>query len=373
MLNTIPIKNKNNNNNHNNLIMHQPSEKTIAEETIIDEGIRKIEEKTFNDNFDQNNNNNKNIFSFDDNKENRDEEVKININGGDFGLGKNQNEEVRANFMNDDKKIMVTINEKSRKISIFDEKGNQLGYFTIEHIIKYLGDIYDTKQQFLKDIEPETFKQSKALIKKMIFKLNYNKKDKYADIILYDYTKSGFMGDVELLVKSNDLLFKYQAENMQTDLSKVDNHDRAKIEQNIRKFIFVLLNYTLRLISVISEKIKDNPDKKELKEQLLKYSININYKINLFVQEQLKIINNQNKVIKESLDMNLNIKKEIKNDLDKLIKKIQGNQPQQQSQPDQSQSIQPKSQSFTPSIIANKNTPSIIANKKPTVSTYSDV
>lgn len=372
MLNTIPIKNKNNTNNMNN-INNNNTLSMIAEESIIDEGIRKIDEKTNNEDFDQLNDvRNKNIFSFNENEINQTNDTNLKLTGGDFALTKYPDEEVRASIMNEDKKLMITVNEKLGKISIYDDKNNLLGYFTIDHIIKYLGDIYDTKQQFLKDINPDVYKKAKDLIKKLIFKLNYNKKDKYADIVLHDYTKSGFMGDVEILVRLNNLLCKYQNENMQNDLSKVDPHNKVKIEQNIRKFIFILLNYTLKLISVISDKIKDNKDKQELKEKLLNYSISTNYKINLFVQEQLKIIHNQNKVIKDALDANLTIKKEIKDNLDQLIKGMQTQQIKQ-TQPTQSQSAQSaqsvqsaQAQSFTPSIIANR------ANKQVSASSYYD-
>ena len=350
MLNIIPIKN-----NHNSVSI-------IAEESIIEEGIRKIEEKTIHEDFDRMSDmRNKNIFSFNENKDN--EQPNVRMTGGDFTLTKFPDEETRASIIDiidENKKLMITVNEKLGKISVYDDNNNLIGYFTIDHIIKYLGDIYDTKQQFLKDINQDVFKKAKDLIKKLIFKLNYNKKDKYADIILYDYTKSGFMGDVEILVRLNNLLHKYQVENMQNDLSKLDTHNRVKIEQNIRKFIFIMLNYTLKLISIIGDKIKDNAEKTELKEKLLNYSINTNYKINLFVQEQLKIINKQNKVIKDTLDMNLNIKKEIKVNLDKLIKSIQSQQIPVQSV----QSVQ--TQSFTPSIIANRS------NKQVSASSYYD-
>ena len=374
MLNTVAVKKYNNKNNTNNSLS------TIAEETLIEEGIRKIAEKTNdgvitemgidNNAFDQIDSlKNKNIFAF---KENEVQPTYHELVGGindNFSSGKIQDEGIRESIISDNnnKKLMVTINDKLMKISVFDDKNNLIGYFTIEHIIKYLGNIYDTKQQFLKDIDPDTYKKAKELIKRMIFKLNYNKKDKYTDIILYDYTKSGFMGDVELLVKLNDLLYKYQTQHLQNYLSKVEIHDRVKIEQNIRKFIFILLNYTLKLISVISDKIKDNTDKKDLKEKLLNYSISTNYKINLFVQEQLKIIHNQNKVVKDALDTNLKIKQEIKNNLDQLIKNIQSqtqphdslSQAAASQEPQASQSSQVShashashaSQHFTPSII----------------------
>ena len=214
---------------------------------------------------------------------------------------------------------MISINEKFKKISIYDESNNILGYFTIHHLIKYLGDIYDTKKQFLKDIDINKFKEAKIIIKSFLFKLKYNKKNKYTEIMLFDYIHSAFMGDIEILVRLNNFLYLYQQNDMNSDLSPVDISNRNKIEQNIRKFIFILLNYTLKLIAIISEKINNDQNKQDLKENLLKYSIVIVYRINIFVQEQLKIINNQNNNLKKNLKENHDIKNIIKDKLNILL------------------------------------------------------
>lgn len=227
--------------------------------------------------------------------------------------------EFTKNILDNNKKFLISIHKKHNKFSIFDENNRPIGHFTVFHIVKYLADIYDTKQQFLKEIESTQLQKSKELIKKLIFKLKYNNKNKYTDIILLDYSTSGFMGDIDLLIKLNNQLHKYQTKQLYADLSNVDIENKIKIEQNIKKFIFILLNYTLQLISIVSS--KDN--NKELKEKLVNYSIGIVYRINIFVQEQLKIINNQNKNIKESIDMNIELKKDLNDKLNILIEKSQ--------------------------------------------------
>lgn len=323
MLNTSALKKNNDNMNFKN----------IVNETIIDEGIRKIEETADNNNLQINDNDI--IKSFHSMEGKIFENIKQkNINEHENGSFKIDNfdlneitkkysdEEFIRSVFNNEKKLLVSVNEKLNKFSIFNENNNLIGYFTVHHIIKYLGDIYDTKQQFLKEIDIVIFQKSKELIKALVFKLKYNKKNKYSDIIISDYTKSGFMSDIELLIKLNNQLHKYQLGEMQNDLSKVDINDRIKIEQNIKKFIFILLNYTLKLISIVSEQLKDDDDKKELRENLINYSIGIVYRINLFVQEQLKVINNQHKTIKESLEINIQIKNVLKEKLDVLIKTL---------------------------------------------------
>jgi len=338
MLNTSALKKNNDNTNFKN----------IGNETIIDEGIRKIEETADNNSLQINDNEIiKSFHSMEgrifDNISNKN--VHGNVHGNaresahgnihenasfkidNFNLNeitkKYSDEEFTRSIFDNEKKLLVSISEKLNKFSIFDEKNNLIGCFTIQNIIKYLGDIYDTKQQFLKENDSRNFQKAKELIKVLIFKIKYNKKNKYSDIVMSDYTKSGFMGDIELLIKLNNQLHKYQLENMQNDLSNVDINNRIKMEQNIKKFIFILLNYTLKLISIVSEDLKNNDEKKELKANLVNYSIGIVYRINLFVQEQLKVINNQNKSVKESIDTNTQIKYKLKEKLDTLISEIQ--------------------------------------------------
>lgn len=330
MLNTSALKKNNDNTNFKN----------IGNETIIDEGIRKIEETADNNSLQINDNEIiKSFHSMEgrifENISNKN--VNGNVHGNihenasfkidNFNLNeitkKYSDEEFTRSIFDNEKKLLVSISEKLNKFSIFDEKNNLIGCFTIQNIIKYLGDIYDTKQQFLKENDSRNFQKAKELIKVLIFKLKYNKKNKYSDIVMSDYTKSGFMGDIELLIKLNNQLHKYQLENMQNDLSSVDINNRIKMEQNIKKFIFILLNYTLKLISIVSEELKNNDEKKELKANLVNYSIGIVYRINLFVQEQLKVINNQNKSVKESIDANTQIKYKLKEKLDTLISEIQ--------------------------------------------------
>lgn len=311
MLNTSSIRNKKDN----------------ADLSVINKGMRKIEEKTADYQFD-----NDIIKSF------HSMESKIFSNMGTENETNPQNEQVRKDFnlneitqkysdeeyskniFNKDKKLLISINKKLNQFSVFTENNEPIGYFNVLHIIKYLGDVYDTKKQFLREVDDKSFQKAKELVKVLIFKIKYNPENKYTDIVLLNYTQSGFLGDVDLLIKLNDQLYKYQ-ERLHSDLAKVDMDNRIKIELNIKKFIFILLNYTLQLISIISEKIKDKEDKRALKEKLVNYSIAIVYRINIFVQEQLKIIDKQNKSIKESINMNMEMKKDLDEKLNKIMKK----------------------------------------------------
>jgi hypothetical protein len=213
-----------------------------------------------------------------------------------------------------DRKLMVTFN--LHRTSFYDQNGSFLGSFTVSHIIKYLGNIYDSKKQFLKDIEDYT--QGKICIKKFMFKLKYNKVDGYTDILIYDYTKSGFMGDIEVLINISQLLLKYLKYNLSNDLSHVDHKNRVKIEQNIKKFVFLFLNYILKLLSLCSDKIKDRNN--ELKEKIIMFSVEIVSQINLFVFGELKIMDQKNSHLKKCLEINTKIKKILNKKIDQLKK-----------------------------------------------------
>jgi len=330
MLNTIPIDSIKLNDKSESII------KKIANETIIDEGIRKIDEKSKIDDaiimFQDKPEKNQNSQNLDLAKSFHSMESKIfgNIKGGNNKAEKIENfdlSEIMKKFPSEkpifenNKKIMISMNESLNKFIVNTDTGQQLGYFTLEHIIKYLSDSYDTKKQVLSELDDNIYYKGKALIKSLVFKLLYNKKSNYVSIIIIDYNTSGFMGDIELLVKLNDMLYKYLENDLNNVMSKVDKSNRIKIEKNIKKFVYLLLNYTLKLISLVSEKLKDDDreSKKELKHNLLKYSLSLVYRINTFVQEQLQIFNEQNKSIKELLKYNIEAKEDIKNKLNKLL------------------------------------------------------
>ncbi len=334
MLNTSSLKKKDNTANFN----------SMPTNSIIDDSIGKIEGKIGGNTIELYNNDiiksfhsmenkifsnveNK-IFSNVENKfenkfENDNNTIKIDNFNFDEITKKYSDSEFSKNILNNDNEISISVNKKSNQFSVFDKNNKPIGHFTLFNLVKYLADVYDTKQQFLREIDSFQQQKAKELIKKFIFKLKYNKKNKYTDIVLINYHQSGFMGDMDLIIQLNNQLHNYQTKRLHADLSNVDIENKVKIEQNIKKFIFVLLNYTLQLISMKSKQLSNEDNNKELKEKLINYSIGSVYRINIFVQDQLKIINNQNKNIKESIEMNIELKKDLSDKLDVLIEKSQ--------------------------------------------------
>ena len=115
-------------------------------EGVIQEGMRKIEEQT-NDEAVINSFHTMEpqIFgSIKDSVENNNENKLIN----NFNFSNIRQQYSNGNEFNkdiiDDRKLLITINEKINKISVYNESSKLLGFFTIDHIIKYIADIHDT-------------------------------------------------------------------------------------------------------------------------------------------------------------------------------------------------------------------------------------
>lgn len=197
------------------------------------------------------------------------------------------------------RKISVSYNESQDKFTFYGVNNTILGYFTTEQLVKYLGNVYDTKNQFLNYLEEKSMKDAKEIIKTFIFKIKYNKDDKICSFDFHDSASSGFMGDIELLIKLNNSLHRFQMGKMRQELSSVEKPASQNIERNIFSFIFLLLNYTLQLIGIITEMIKNDPSKNVLRESMLKYAIGITHRISMFVQGQLKIVAEDSRKIEE--------------------------------------------------------------------------
>ena len=74
----------------------------------------------------------------------------------------------------------------------------------------------------------------------------------------------------------------YIEQNLNNYLENIDKNNRIKIEKNIKKFNYLLMNYTLKLISLISEKINDNHKDLENQENIkLKQNFMTSFDVNL--------------------------------------------------------------------------------------------
>jgi hypothetical protein len=218
-------------------------------------------------------------------------------------------------------KIVIDHPPKGNEISakcqndkiIFYNNNNEIGFFTPEYVFKYLGNIYDTKKQFLNLINQEEYSKSKEIIKTYFFNLKYNKETGFVHIDLHNYSSSELMGNLELLMRIIKNLLEYKNMFLQNNLNNIDAINKEKISQNINKFICILLNYTLELI-MKSDKNNNNT---------IKYSAWLIMNINSIIKNEISITTYKNTEFDHLISTNTNIKNIIIEKLNEITKQIE--------------------------------------------------
>lgn len=205
--------------------------------------------------------------------------------------------------------IMVSHNKKDKKFTFFDKSNSAIGYFTIEQLIKYIGNLQS--KDFMSGVNTDV---STDIIETFIVKgstddLGYN-------IELISHLKSPFMGNTEMLIKLNNDIKDFEHKEMLNHIDKIEDIKiQRKITQCIKEFIYLLLGHTLKIISTVSVYIKDDNSRQKLKENLLHYSCAITYRMTNYILDQLEI---QNEYI-QNLEENLHNIVAIKSALNKKM------------------------------------------------------
>lgn len=178
----------------------------------------------------------------------------------------------------------------------------------IEHIIKYIVDAYDVKNQFMSYVNKEAFSDSSKKIRQYICKVSYNEKLNDIIIELHSFESSLFMGDLGMVMKLNKELSEFNTSKLHLELESVDKDFRDNITKWISVFLFMLFNYTLGLIStVLKDNISIDPT---LKNKLSEYGMLIMDKINRLVQSQIKAIDEKCNKLFSMLEASNRIKEE---------------------------------------------------------------
>lgn len=252
-----------------------------------------------------------------------DDSIKPHIKQPSLISNKTSGESINNNILNIPSQnysgeILVNIDKNDKRFKFYDKSQLYLGSFSIDELMKYISHKYDPKNQFLPFVKSQAYDEAVNVIKKMIGSVKYNKNLKYAYIDLLNYNESLFMGDITSLVKLNNMLHTFEKETLDNALASVDSEYAKKIRQFIKKFIYILLNYTLQLISETSEIIMYDESKKKLKDELIKYSTGIVFRISQYVQEQLKILTDKMNEIEKIVDLNIKTTRALENKIDDL-------------------------------------------------------
>ena len=164
--------------------------------------------------------------------------------------------------------IMVHYDTKRNKFIFHNKQRDEIGSFTVFHIIKFVAEQFEQKNKVMGHLEYDDYENGKGLIEKFVIK-SINTTD--LDVGLYDYKESPFMGDIELLIRLNNLLNEYES-TLSEDLVTIEKTIRGKIMTSFKMIIYKLLTHTLRMISMAS-KNESKELNSSLKTKLLNYSI----------------------------------------------------------------------------------------------------
>lgn len=212
------------------------------------------------------------------------------------------------------KGMYVRYDPMNKKFIFKDKSNNFIGSFTVLELVRYIGSPYDIEKKFMRHIDDTSYNNAKPVIKNFVGYPEVNKNTKTVNLILLDYERSPFMGDIEMLIKLNTDISTFEQMELDNELKYVDEKYRDKIKASIRNFIYQLLNYTLKLISIISSQMKDSV----LKSNLLEYSVAIVYRISQYVQEQYVIIHNQIHGLHKTLNNAVKLRQIIDNKINKI-------------------------------------------------------
>ncbi len=211
------------------------------------------------------------------------------------------------------------VSYKNDKFTFHDhEKDTYIGSFTIDHMIKYFGSIYDKSNKFMSHVVPIDFNNAKVLIEKFIGKIQYSPHTKSANIIIFNETESPFMGNIERLIHIIKSLYVFEDNRLSHELAHVDDKVRHKIEQSVKQFIYIMSNYILRSISLKSNSIKSSSKKKAV----VGCSMTIIRRIIEFIQSQMINVMKKNKDIEKLRQLSIKLQDNLVKKHDTLISLI---------------------------------------------------
>lgn len=220
--------------------------------------------------------------------------------------------------LKDNTNLMAIYDDIQNKFTFYNSNKSILGSFNFKQITKYIG----------KQIDPTFYNfvesgYSEELIRTMIGEVLIDPVTGKINIVLKSHLDSPFMGNLDLIIKLNNCFFKYETSELMNDIALVTNEKlQYNLKISIKQFIYLLINHTLKIISIATEDIKNDPTQTEMKNKLLKYSVALTYRISSFMKEHIDNYNIQYKKLYGNLEKIINMKKIINNKVNNLEEKI---------------------------------------------------
>lgn len=208
---------------------------------------------------------------------------------------------------NENFEVMVNFDRPTQTFNFFNKNKEQLGSLNGSMLFNHI----------VKCVEPNAPYESCEIVKKFIVKDVVKGNDK--DVILYDYNNSPFMGDIELLIRLNNQL---DTNKLSSSLNAISTDKRDEVITIAKLTVYKLLNHTLKMISIASDRLVQKGGKSELKDTLLNYSINTVYKITEFVKDEIETLKNKNQKIEKTLDLCRDVRTTLNGKMDTAISQI---------------------------------------------------
>jgi len=213
--------------------------------------------------------------------------------------------------------LLVSYDNLNKKFVFYNMSQTLLGYFTISQLMKYFGNCKDTSLEFMPEIDLESYDIIETFIG------DVSTENSVTKIRLKSHVISPFMGNIELLIKLNLGVKKFIQSKLNSYLDLSDNcnknkkNKQIKIIQNLKEFQHLMLNHTLSIISYIYEETRDDPLRRQLRENLLKYSLDISQDITKYISEKIdqenKYLNNLRDNLYEITSIKIALNKKITN------------------------------------------------------------
>lgn len=185
--------------------------------------------------------------------------------------------------------VSIKYSQKEHVFTIY-HSDKILGYISIVELIKNF--TYDIDKNFLENYD---YEHEIPIIENYFYKIKNGK------IIFIDYINSPFMGNIELIMNLINDLYYFENNVLESELLKISNSKQLIVER-INEFNYLLLNHALKLIVKISDIIKNDISKKNLKLSLIKYSEFIMKKINYLIYDIMKNKNSEYNSLKINID-----------------------------------------------------------------------
>lgn len=177
--------------------------------------------------------------------------------------------------------IIVDFNVQENKFKIFDKNKIPVGEISAIGIIKYVTSLV------YNNLFSQYQTNDSDLISVFICKMQITDTD--IKIKLLNHDESILMGNVEILMKIYKIVHKCEKEQLSIELKHIQNETiKNKIIRLVQQFEYLLLSHIMKLTAKITEAIKNDNSKNELKEMLLKYSIACVYNLSNFMKTKIE-------------------------------------------------------------------------------------